>query len=776
MEAYSFNAMFLKLSYQRVIIWAVSFLALLAIVLISLPIGIQLGIERGLSSLGAEQATVKDVDFNPFVGCLIVKELQVNSGKTPPLLLKEARLQVSWWSLWSRRIVLEKFVIQGLKAEVAQTSDGKVQIAGIVLPPSEQGADPAGGDNASDEQPWGFGVTQFQFDASDISYRSDALNMLMRIDSLRLSNLLSYAEAIPAIATFHGAINGAPLNISLHATPFSLPRNAKGNIQLQALQLADFNQSLPPTIKELKGKLSVNINLDAQQNDNDNFKLGIHGDTNLADFGLQMPEQNLSVHHESLGWQGAINLAQQAQQLSWVVEGDIKSTNSAVLQKINGEQVPLLAIGAAEITGLSVSQVPNLAIDDIQLTSVKVQLSKTKDGVLLLPGGGATQPQERADDVTVTAAEKTMPTPAPTISLRRLKISGDSAVLFNDDSVTPPFKLNLQLSEMLLEGMDNTRADQPTAFSMTGKFDKFSDIVLTGKLYPFSEKLTLDVTGNIKSFELPTLSSYTAPALGHNLASGQLAAKINIKVDQGVINSENKLNIKQLVLKPGDPEKMEKFNKGLSMPLDSALSLLRDKNDNIQLKLPITGNLENPNFDIADAINQSLSTAMKFAAMSYIKLALQPFGTMVSVFQMATSAGKMASAVRLDPVKFTVGSSQLDDVVKDYLDNTIKLLTTRPNLNLKVCGKATVPDLTPILKKQGKETTLKKQQTGNGKEGSVVLSAEHEQLLMALAQARSVSVKNYLVTNGGVDAGRLFICHPEIDRDQAATSRTELTI
>ncbi|MCW8800936.1 MAG: DUF748 domain-containing protein, partial [Desulfobacter sp.] len=269
--------MFLKLSYQRVIIWAAGFLALLAIVLISLPIGIQFGIERGLSSLGAEQATVKDVDFNPFVGRLIVKELQVNSGKTAPLLLKEARLQVSWWSLWSRRIVLEKFVIQGLKAEVAQTSDGKVQIAGIVLPPSEQGANPAGDDNASDQQPWGFGVTQFQFDTSDISYRSDALNMLMRIDSLRLSNLLSYAEAIPTIATFHGAINGAPLNISLQATPFSLPRNANGNIQLQALQLADFNQSLPPTIKELKGTLSVNINLDAQQNDNGNFKLGIHG-------------------------------------------------------------------------------------------------------------------------------------------------------------------------------------------------------------------------------------------------------------------------------------------------------------------------------------------------------------------------------------------------------------------------------------------------------------------------------------------------------------------
>jgi len=760
--------------YQRATKWGLRFLALFSVVLICLPLVFKLGIEYGLSSFGAKQATVEDVDFNPFIGRMVIKGVQATGKDSPPLQLDEVSFQISWWSLWSKRFVLEDLAIQGLKMEVSQASDGKVHISGMAIPAAEKEGDQTKSVTAAEEQPWDFGVVRLQFGSSDVTYRSDQLNLVMRIDSLSLTSLLSYAEAIPTVVSFDGAINSAPLKISLKATPFSAPRTAKGNIQIQTLKLADFKQLLPPTINALEGKLGINITLDAQQSQNGDLKIDINGGTNLADLGLQMPEQNMAVHQDSFDWQGAINVTQDAQQLSWLVEGDIKSTNSAVTQLINGEQVPLFESGATNINGIHISQAPDVAIDSIQFTSIKVQLAKTKDGTLQLPSSDNKQPKSQTDSATKQAEDKV--SQPPKIKLKHLQIGGDSVVAFKDNSVSPPFNLNLQVSELALEGMDSMQPEHPTAFNMSGKFDKFSSISLKGDLFPFSQKPSLDLTGNITSFELPPLSSYTVSTLGHILESGQLKAELNIKIDKGVIDSKNTLKINQLKLKPGDPEKMAKFDQGLSMPLDSALSLLRDKDDNIQLKLPISGNIKSPDFNIADAINQSLSTAMKFAAMSYIKLALQPFGALVSIYQVANSAGKMVSAVRLDPVSFPPGESQLNEEAKAYLKNTSKLMATRPKLNIKICGKATTLELISILKNQKQEPAQKDPDVIKDKKDSGVLTAEHEELLSVLARARSIAIKDYLVTNGGINAERLFICHPAIDREKTASPRAELIV
>ena len=652
--------MFHKPTYHRIINWTVGSLIVLGLILVSLPFGIQLGIERGLVRLGAEQAIVKDVDFNPFLGRLIVKGVQAKVGEAPPLRLDEAGLQIAWWPLWKRQFVVEELLVKGLQVMVDQGRDGKLLVAGMMLPADEQSAEHEQDKATPADQKWGIGIRYFHFESSDVNYHAEQLDLALRISAFELSQLFSYAEAIPAAVSFDGAINGAPLKVALQGTPFSEPRYAKGSIQLQEFRLDGLNWLLPPAIKELKGHMGINIDLEVQQNLEGDFKLGIKGNTNLADLGLQMPEQEIAVSHESLAWQGAVNIAQQAKKLRWQIDGDIKSTRSTVVQLINGEQVSLFTAAAIEISGINVFETPSVAIDRVQLDSIRLQLAKASDGTLQLPGTTAVQPDGSSDTASKQAAEKEAPVAVPKIRLGQFKISGDSVLRFEDDSVKPPFKLNLQLTEMSLKGLDNTQPSQPAVLKMAGKLDKYSSMSLDGTLYPFSEKLTLDLVGKISSLELPPFSSYTVPVLGYNLTSGHLDAELSIKVDKGVIDSENKLKINQLSLDPSDPDKVAKFSKQLTMPLDAALSLLRDKEDNIQLKIPVTGDLGNPKFEIADAINQSLSTAMRFAAMTYIKLVLQPYASLVSIYQVADSAGKMVNAVRLDPVNFDPAYADVD--------------------------------------------------------------------------------------------------------------------
>ena len=782
-----YRLMLRKLTYRTGSPWAAGLVVLVAIVLLTLPLAIEWAIERGLTALGAQQVSIEDVDFNPFVGRLRVKGLQAQAGDAAPLKLDEASLRIAWWPLWRKHIVLDELTVRGLQLPLEQRADGQLLVAGMPLPAGQQDAGQEPADKPPSGQVWGLGLRWLQLEGSDVRYRSPELEVAVAIDALTLHSLFSYAAGIPATLTFRGALNNAELNVALQATPFSAPRYAKGHIELQHLGLAGFARALPSTVAELEGQLGIDIDLTAQQSDTGDFKLGIAGATRLAKFALQLQEQRLKVSHDSLAWQGKLDLARQAAQLQWQVEGDIEGRNSSLLQTINEKQVPLLRVASSAVNGLTISQQQVLVIDSVELDSLQLQVIKAKDGKLQLPEANTTQEAsaEALPAVTQTAPSQAQSTQAPieepaataaSINLRRLKIGGDSGLLFKDDSVMPPFKLKLQLQELQLEQVDNSRPNQPSDFSMMAKLDEYSTMALQGQLYPFKDKLSLELTGNIKSLDLPPLSSYTVPVLGYNLASGHLDADLDLKVDQGVIKSENTLKLNQLKLEPSDPDKAAQFSKRLTMPLDAALSLLRDKDDNIQLKLPVTGDLQNPSFSIADAINQSLSTAMKFAAMSYIKLALQPFGTLVSVFQMADSAGKMVSSVRLDPVHFPLAESGLDGEMVAYLTNTTKLLQSRPKINLKICGRATRADLAAWLKRQGKTIAGQTQPANGDKEEASPLSAQDTAWLHKLARERSAVVKDYLVTTGGVTAARLFICHPQIDEEKGATARVELTL
>ena len=59
-----------------------------------------------------------------------------------------------------------------------------------------------------------------------------------------------------------------------------------------------------------------------------------------------------------------------------------------------------------------------------------------------------------------------------------------------------------------------------------------------------------------------------------------------------------------------------------SLPLDTALELLRDSDGNIALSVPVSGDVDNPQFDYSDAINQAMLSAAKGAVLIYF----QPLG------------------------------------------------------------------------------------------------------------------------------------------------------
>ena len=856
--------------HRRLVLALYVFLVLLGLLLALMPFGIQLGIERTLLSLGARQASVQDVDFNPFTGKLKITSLRAMGAKPPALIVDEARAQLSWSALWQRRISLERIRLKGLRLDLRQTSASQFSLAGMVFPPQAP-PEPATRPAPASGPPWGFGIQRLTLEDIDFAYQGEKLALETHVDELQLATLQSWDSAATATLTLAGRINGAPLNLHLDATPFAETRRVKGRLQLEHLDLAAFAQLLPPALEGLQGQQTVDASFDASLDAASNLKLTLNGRTDSTGFALQLPQQQLALGHESLSWQGNVMLEHGAQQTALELEGELKQRNldltrqqtqahSAELQwqgatrllikenhtdlavqgqldngrlritqptlqagydhlrwmgtvklrqdpqhstwSVDGDlsndhlvvsrqgaekTQPLLETKTLKVAGIHVNQAPEVNVDTILLDTVKVHLTRDKAGNMLLPGAN---PEGKPAEPAATAVPATAPQekhkgPAAIVRIQRIQVGGDSEIGFDDQRVTPRFQLAMQLKEVLITGMDSTRPQQSAALNIAGKLGQYSTFDLNGQVFPFAAKPSFTVTGDIKALDLPPLSSYTNAALGYNLASGHLNAKLDVKVDQGVINSENQLTFKQLKLEPSDPDKMEKFSKKLTMPLDTALSLLRDKNDNIKLKLPISGDINNPDFSIADAINQSLGKAMNFAAMYYLKLALQPYGTLITLYQAAGTAGKMINGIRLDPVKFPANDNRLDNEDRDYLATTLKLLDSRPKMNLKICAKATVDDLQALrlqLRKQTPATTAKPPEPPGATPGASPSATpgekptpQEQEKLLSLARQRGDVIKRYLV-EGGADPGRLFLCNPEIDQDKDAKPRAELLI
>ncbi len=111
-----------------------------------------------------------------------------------------------------------------------------------------------------------------------------------------------------------------------------------------------------------------------------------------------------------------------------------------------------------------------------------------------------------------------------------------------------------------------------------------------------------------------------------------------------VLDGKVDLILRQLEL--GKVDSQSGLQSQIPVPLDTALNTLRDKNNTIKLTIPIEGNMNDPKFDVRDAINQVLATALKTGALSYLQHALQPFGALIAAAQYA---GEAVSRVRLNP-------------------------------------------------------------------------------------------------------------------------------
>ncbi len=380
------------------------------------------------------------------------------------------------------------------------------------------------------------------------------------------------------------------------------------------------------------------------------------------------------------------------------------------------------------------------------------------------------------------------------IDLVRLK---DGQVRFEDEAVSPPFRTTLRIPETHVTDLNSGNPEQRSELSFKGQLGRYAGVKLRTQFQPFRERLSLNGTAEVDNLEMPPLAPYTIQQVGYTFTSGELDAEVDLAIDQGDIDGEARLVFTQLEVaadpsqqtpKPPKPAadrqetEMEKGPQGsLKMPIKTALSLLRDKDNSIRLRIPIRGDVDDPQFSVQDAINKALAKASRETALASVKFAIQPYGAILTAVEIA---GKAVTVVRLDPVTFNAGQSQLTEAGTGYLDKVSKVLKDRPQVTIKLCAKATEGDrqalqaeaLATIMVAAQGDQREEGVQGGAGAASTPSPPDIPDAKLKALAETRAVGVEDHLVQTHGVDAGRLVICRPKIDSREDAQPRVDLEI
>ena len=132
---------------------------------------------------------------------------------------------------------------------------------------------------------------------------------------------------------------------------------------------------------------------------------------------------------------------------------------------------------------------------------------------------------------------------------------------------------------------------------------------------------------------------------------------LNYRIADHHVDASHRVRLRQFEL----GERVE-GQPGFGVPLGLLVALLKDRDGNIDLDVPLTGSLKDPNFHLGQM-------AWKVVGNLFRKVAASPFALLGSLF---------GSGEEISWVEFAAGSTDLDGVAREHLATLAKAMTARP--------------------------------------------------------------------------------------------------
>ena len=255
----------------------------------------------------------------------------------------------------------------------------------------------------------------------------------------------------------------------------------------------------------------------------------------------------------------------------------------------------------------------------------------------------------------------------------------DGSANFADFSLTPNFATAIQQLNGQIGTIDSRQA-KPASVNVAGKVDRYAPVTIKGSVNPFNPLASLDIATSFKRVELTTLTPYSGKFAGYRIRKGRLNLDVHYLITKGQLKAQNKLVVEQLQL----GEKVDSPD-AVDLPIKLAIALLKDTNGTISIDLPLTGDLNNPQFSVMPIVWQTLRNLVLRAVQAPFKF----IGGLISG----------GGAEDLGTVSFAPGSSELSPDAQKALNTLAEALKKRPALRLEIEGTAAQSSDGPLIAK-----------------------------------------------------------------------------
>ena len=584
-----------------------------------------------------------------------LSEARLGASRLPQASLRSLQVLDARVDLASSTVAVGKVLLNRPQVRAHRDKAGRwmvddwMKTSGATAAPPSKPAEPS---------PWQLALADVQIDAGAVALEDLALARPVKLD---LSQIKLQVKNLQPLARSQSEM---PVSLQLRMGA------ARGNRAEPGRLALDGTLRLPGKGERDADSLRTQLKVQAD-------KLPLHALEPY--FGDRL---NLDLLRADTSYRGTVEAALPSAGLRLSVAGNVGLDDFAANTLSPAEE--LLAWKSLQVRGLRLAmapgQVTRVAVQETVLSDYFARVIIDETGRINLQGlvkhdeaapvpTGAAAPAATAAPPPPPASASASAVPDPDIRFGPISLV-NGRVLFSDRFIKPNYSANLSELTGSLSAFASVPpggAPQMADLTLRGRAEGTAALEIDGKLNPLAQPLALDIRALVRNLELPPLSPYTVKYAGYGIERGKLSMDVAYKIEpSGQLTASNQIILNQLSF--GD---RVAGSEAPNLPIKLAVALLADRNGVIDINLPVSGSLNDPQFKLAPLIFRLIFNLIGKAITSPFSLIAGAFG---------------GGGEEMSQVAFTPGSKALDGEARQRLDAVAKALTDRPNLQITVVG------------------------------------------------------------------------------------------
>lgn len=335
---------------------------------------------------------------------------------------------------------------------------------------------------------------------------------------------------------------------------------------------------------------------------------------------------------------------------------DIELKSNLKLEKIivNSEKnEPILKLGSLDISSINFDS-KSLKLDGILINEpyANIHIYKSMETNI-----GSLFPKNEKDSKKISSKE-----PPFNFVLEKMELQR-GLMDFKDDSLPLPFMISTKELNGNFSSLD-TKRNKPSNLRIEGNVGEFGYTRIQGQVLPLNPTHDLKLNLLFKNIDLASLTPYSGKFVGYAIKNGHLDLDLSYTIKEKTLLGANSIILHDLTL----GERIESED-AVNLPLNLAIAILKDSQGNIDIDLPVKGDLNDPKFSYGAIIWRAVTNLITGIVTSPFRF----LGNLLGV------DGEALSSIVFEP-----GFALLLPPEQAKIPQYMKIISSRPELKLKI--------------------------------------------------------------------------------------------